>query len=248
MILSEQHLLTVCQHILLCAAAVPMYLRHFLNGQAPGGSWRRSLASAMHSRIRAMQQQRLPPVVLLPSNLPPLFPTLASKLDSTSRRKLSTLGLPDHSQMTSSTPTFHSQERGRSGLDRRAREQPASTADTGSWKSALSNGHAAPFSVPLQIFAQPSSSPAASCGSYAAALQSQGNTLVGSDVSAKSAVGNKANKRKVPDLGGLNDQSGGPVKRPVNSLHPSLLLLEEETAQLQKLMQDSDVTESLVDQ
>ena len=70
----------------LSVAAVPIYVQHYLGIAASGASWHQILAAAMHSRIRAVQQQSLPPAVVLAScKPPPLLPSVhpACRLAST---------------------------------------------------------------------------------------------------------------------------------------------------------------------
>ena len=63
----------------LCGvAAVPIYIQHYLGIKVAGNTWQQTLAAAMHSRIRAIQQQSLPPVVIKSRQDPlPLLPTVA---------------------------------------------------------------------------------------------------------------------------------------------------------------------------
>ena len=63
--------------LILLFAAVPIYVQHYLGIAASGTSWQQTLAAAMHSRIRAIQLQSLPPAVV-PAILssPPLLPSV----------------------------------------------------------------------------------------------------------------------------------------------------------------------------
>ncbi|KAL0031492.1 hypothetical protein WJX77_003186 [Trebouxia sp. C0004] len=57
--------------------AVPMYVQHYLGISASGTSWQQTLAAAMHSRIRAVQLQSLPPAVVpARHSFPPLLPSV----------------------------------------------------------------------------------------------------------------------------------------------------------------------------
>lgn len=222
----------------MSAAAVPIYVRHFLNGQASGGSWRRSLANAMHARIRAVQQQNLPHAVLLPSNLPPLFPQL-----STPCRLSSTL-VPTRPPLSISLQPHNGASVGRDqGVKSLVNgHQTAPLAATG---FPQLNEYADVPSAPLPVRSQQgaSTSQPVPRGSYAAALQSTSRV----PAALQNGVSNgrqKAKKRTVTDLNGLKDQPEGPVKRPLNGMHPSLLDLEQQTAQLQKLIEDSKASES----
>lgn len=232
------------------AAAVPIYVRHFLNGRASGGSWRRSLASAMHARIRAVQQQSLPHAVLLPSNLPPLFPHLAPpcRLDSTP----SLAPLPGGPQRQAHNGAVVANQDwqasslayGSNATPQRAHPVGAVRERSGFWKTTLSNSNAED-SLALQGVSQRSagSGQLASQGSYAAALQSGASVMPGQKQHQDSNGLHKANKRKVTDLGELETQPQGPVKRPLNGTHAKVLDLEQQTADLQKLIADSNLSE-----
>ena len=63
--------------LILLSAAVPIYVQHYLGIPASGTSWRQTLAAAMHSRIRAVQLQSLPPAVVPARHTsPPLLPSV----------------------------------------------------------------------------------------------------------------------------------------------------------------------------
>ena len=214
---------------------MPIYVRHFLNGQAPGGSWRRSLANAMHARIRAVQQQSLPNAVLLPSNLPPLFPQLPSpcRLSSSlvptppplsiSSQPHSGASVSNHSQRGKSLENGHQAAVANTGFPQLSEYAPSASLPTGSQQGA-------------------STSQPVPRGSYAAALQS-----TPMPAAVQTAISNgrqKAKKRTVTDLHGVKDQPEGSVKRPLSGVHPNLLDLEQQTAQLQKLIEDSKASEA----
>lgn len=238
---------TLVSLMLLSAAAVPLYVRHFLSGQASGGSWRRSLASAMHARIRAVHQQSLPPSVLLPSNLPSLFPRLTSscRLRSASQDDMPLSSLSGLAQRGAATHTSHSTMQLTNGLHTPGRG-PSSSAANVAWTLALTNGHASASLSPENVSAQQEHGQTASHGSYAAAVQSQGPAASLLKSASQAAASKKASKRKGPDLSESKEHSEGRVKRPTNGLHPSVLILEQQTAQLQSLIQDSEINESLL--
>ncbi len=63
--------------LILLFAAVPIYIQHYLGLPASGTSWQQTLAAAMHSRIRAVQLQSLPPAVVPARHTsPPLLPSV----------------------------------------------------------------------------------------------------------------------------------------------------------------------------
>ena len=172
----------------------------------------------MHARIRAVQQQSLPHAVLLPSNLPPLFPHLAPPCRLDSNPSLAPLQGGPPRQAHNGTVVANQDWQAGSlayGSNTPQRAHPVGAARSGFWKSALSNGNAEDASDVQGVSQQSGGSgQLASQGSYAAALQSGASVMPGQQQHQDSNGLHKANKRKVTDLGELETQPQGPVKRP----------------------------------
>lgn len=128
--------------------AVPIYVQHYLGIPAPGTSWQQTLAAAMHSRIRTVQLQSLPPAVVPARHTsPPLLPSEQPSCRLASKAGLSTdVSLVTGSSITANYslnaqsalydrgPTHLSEQRLGNGVPNQSREfesacQTASYAD-----------------------------------------------------------------------------------------------------------------------
>lgn len=237
-----------------CGAAVPIYVRHFLSSQPLGGSWRRSLASAMHARVRAVQQQDLPPAVLLPSpSLPPLFPHLAPpcRLPSALTAAPGSLGLLQPAARQSgpiSSP--NGVQSTPNGYSLHTRAEPSKLSNGSPWQTPLTTRQANGLPS-LHAFGQPAANAwhfQPSQTSCAAALRSSSGVAVqptqlqapqNAQMPCGSGHALKVNKRKVTDADATFEQPESPVKRCLSGLHPNLASLEEQTANLQALIERS---------
>ncbi len=134
--------------LILLFAAVPIYVQHYLGIPASGTSWQQTLAAAMHSRIRAVQLQSLPPAVVPARHTsPPLLPSVhpSCRLASnpghstdaslvTASSKTVNYSLNAQSALYDRGPTHLSEQRLGDGLPNQSREvesarQTASYAD-----------------------------------------------------------------------------------------------------------------------
>lgn len=229
------HLLTqtITETSLLLHAAVPIYVQHYLGiSNISPASWQQTLAAAMHSRVQAVQQQNLAPVVVLAHPTPPaLLPQVP-----TSHRLSQGLGLP--------LPTYMNGIADKSS-DARPQQHTSSEPSRlrgtnlpvpllqGSAHQAVSGGQGS-----ILLRAPPSGS-----ASYAAAVRASNPAdSIQAQVSYAHLVlqpsAPKFTKRKVPE-GNVAQELEVPIKRRQNGFDASLLGLQEQSSKLHRLLKES---------
>lgn len=223
----------------LLHAAVRIYVQHYLGISTPSqASWQQTLAAAMHSRIQAVQQQNLAPVVVAahPSP-PPLLPqvTASCRLSQVSRPPPSTYlngvahphGVADSgARHQSHTSSVSAQLLGTCQPEQALMKPPA---------------HPAVFGEQISILSQvPHNSLGLTSTSYAAAVRasnprgsSQARVSYADVVVQPSAP--KVSKRKVPEESMVQDHEV-PIKRHQNGFDASLSGLQEQSRQLLRLL------------
>ena len=179
----------------------------------------------MHSRIRAIQQQHLPSVVLLTHTEPvPLLPQATS-----THRRLHPPGLTPIADLDRSIaiPSVR-QNQAASSVPGQLRQQPyvhqsMSTQPSLALSRATHNGNA-PASDAATV--------------HAGSLSTSPHHVSYADAVMKPAV-SRFSKRKVPEVNMLQEPEG-PVKRHQNGFDTFLSCLHEQHANLHMLLKDSN--------
>ena len=228
---------------LVLHAAVPIYVQHYLGISTTSlASWQEALAAAMHSRIQALQQQNLAPVVVPAHPTPPaLFPqvTTPHRLSKGSCLPLPTsmIGIADKSsdarrqQHTSMEP---------SRLQGTSLPEPL---------MLQSSAHQALSSRQVPVLSQgPPKGSGPALASYAAAVRAS-NAPDSSNFAESSQAhvsyadivqpsGPKFTKRKLPE-GNIAQELEMPIKRHQNGFDASLLGLQEQSSKLHRLLEQN---------
>ena len=226
------HLVTQHNKVLFIAA-VPIYVQHYLGiAAASGASWQQILGAAMHSRIRAVQQQSLPPAVVLARCQPP--PLLAPEHPAC--RLASTPGAASPSSNANATETANRSTQANGSISHNA--QSASLLGQNRDLRQGSRQEAGSRNMFSQSYPPAADGPSAACASAANPSRGPGDarhTASYADVlMAKGAA-----KRKVAEPDSALQDSQSTVKRHQNGFDPSLSSLQEQTKQLQQLIAQS---------
>ena len=224
-------------------AAVPIYVRHYLGTSATGSSWQQTLAAAMHSRIRAIQQQSLPPaVVSAKHNPPPLLPLAhpACRLLSVSAYALVETGnasRPGRQVAAAQGSLQHIQAAsplaGLAGLPVKNLRQRSG--------NCVSGHKSAEDALVVEAHASTSYVGAVPQSCHSRLDQDGHQNATYADVLMAKAQ-SKLSKRKVPDVQSVLQESQLPVKRHQNGGNLSLSSLQEQSKQLQQLIAQSRAT------
>lgn len=222
------------EHCVWLPAAVPIYVQHYLGiSNTSPASWQQTLAAAMHSRIQAVQQQNLAPVVIPAHPSPPaLLPHV-----TTPCRLSHASGLP--------LPIYMNGIADKSSDARRHQHTslPSWAVGVGQPEPPMpvlwSSAHQAVSSrqgsqVPNGL--GPTASYAAAVRASHLEESSQGRVSYADVVMQPSAP--KFAKRKVPE-GTVQQEVQMPIKRHQNGFDASLSGLQEQSSKLHRLLEQS---------
>lgn len=219
----------------LLHAAVLIYVQHYLAITTPSpASWQQTLATALHSRVQAVQQQNLAPVVVPAHPGPaPLLPQVPT---------------PCRLSQASALPQTHL-----NGIaDKSSRHQRSSVPAQllGAWQPEpappllQASAHQAVSDIPLSS-QTPQNGSGPSSTSYAAAVRarnprgsSQAHVSYADVLAQPSEFPSKFSKRKVPE-GNVVQEFDLPIKRHQNGFDASLSGLQEQSSQLHRLLEQS---------
>ena len=236
---------TVRETFLLLHAAVPIYVQHYLGlSTTSPASWQQALAAAMHSRIQAVQQQKLAPVVVSAHPTPPALWPQATAPCRLSQRS----GLPLPTYMNGNADKSSDARRQQHTSSEPSRLRGASVPEPpmpvlqNSAHQAMSGRQGSVMSQ-----AQPNGSGPTST-SYAAAVRTSNAESSDPAESSQAHVSYadvvvqppapKFTKRKVPE-GNVVQELEVPIKRHQNGFDASLSGLQEQSSQLHRLLEQS---------
>ena len=208
-------------------AAVPIYVQHYLGISASSpASWQQTLAAAMHSRIQAIQQQHLPPVVISSQPGPlPLLPQVSAPCRLSHLSRLTPAGSRhgidfDSSNArqvieTSSGPgQLQLQASAHQTMSRLQTAEPSHAAQHGS--ASTSASHAAPSNT----------------------SGSGPNHVSYADVLMMKPTAPNFSKRKIPEVS-ISQEFEMAIKRRQNGFETSLSGLQDQSNELQKILAQS---------
>ena len=226
---------------LVLHAAVPIYVQHYLGISTTSlASWQEALTAAMHSRIQALQQQNLAPVVVPAHPTPPaLFPQV-----TTPQRLSKGSGLPLPTSMNGIADKSSDVRRQQHTSLKPSRLQGTSLPEP---LMLQSSAHQAMPSRQVSVLSQ--APPYGASASYAAAVRAS-NAPDSSNLSESSQAhvsyadvvvqpsAPKFTKRKLPEENIAQEQEM-PIKRHQNGFDASLLGLQEQSSKLHRLLEQN---------
>ena len=180
----------------------------------------------MHSRIQGIQQQNLPPVVISSQPAPlPLLPQISAPCRL--------------SHLSSLTPagSLH----GIASTSDNARQVIGTSLGPGQLQLQASAHQPAPRPQISELSQMPQHGSASASTSYAAPSSTSGpgqNHVSYADVVMMKPNAPKVSKRKIPEVS-ISQESEMPIKRRQNGFETSLLGLQDQSSELQKILAQS---------